>query len=81
MISQTGSGTRQSPFSITFFTDQDDVMRSFGEAKRYQQAVTSQDRQLDVITSHEGIEFWFDVTNLAKFATLEKQWQELPAFK
>lgn len=65
-IVESGEGSQESPFKITFLTDADDVVRSFGERKRYQQPVLSGGKQLDVITAHSGVEFWFDVTELAQ---------------
>lgn len=66
MIAETGDGTRESPYSIAFITDQDDLLRAFGEQKRCQQSVNSTNRQYDVLVAHSGEEFWFDVTDIAK---------------
>ena len=63
-IVATGDGSKQSPFEATFITDEDDVVRSFGERVRYQQVLSIEDRSLDVVTAHSGVEFWFDVTRL-----------------
>lgn len=68
-IIESGDGTRQAPFEIAFMTDQDDVIMSFGEQKRYQQSATGDKRQLDVVTAHSGVEFWFDVTEISKKQT------------
>lgn len=65
-IVETGDGSQESPFKITFLTDADDVVLSMGERKRCQQPVLRNGKQLDVITAHSGVEFWFDVTKLAQ---------------
>lgn len=62
MIEETGTGQKSAPFSVAFITDQDDIVRAFGEEKRCQQTVTTAKKQFDVVTAHSGEEFWFDVT-------------------
>ena len=64
VLCETGDGSQESPFEVTFLTDMDDVVRSFGERVRYQQPVVAGEMQYDVLTAHSGIEFWFDVMNL-----------------
>jgi len=73
MIAETGEGSRDSPFVVTFVTDMDDTVRSFGEKVRYQQPVLSKLGQFDVLTSHSGIEFWFDVSELARVRNLREE--------
>lgn len=73
IISETGDGSKEAPFSVTFFPDEDDVVRSFSEQTRYQQAVVTRLRQFDVLTAHSGIEFWFDVTAMARRRTADVQ--------
>ena len=73
-IVEAGDGCKDSPFAITFMTDEDDVVRSFGEKVRYQQILSAEDRQFDVVTAHSSVEFWFDVTSLMK-RTAELQTQ------
>jgi hypothetical protein len=64
-IIETGEGSKDSPFRITFMSDEDDVVRSFGEKVRCQQFVSRGPRQhFDVLTAHSGVEFWFDVSKL-----------------
>ena len=70
-ISETGDGTSEFPYQITFLTDADDIVRAFGESVRCQQLVGSPDGYRDVLTAHSGDEFWFDVEVL-----LEKSSQE-----
>jgi hypothetical protein len=65
-IMESGEGTRRSPFCIAFLTDQDDVLMSVGEQKRYQQSATGAKCQFDVVTAHSGVEFWFDVTEISR---------------
>ena len=60
----TGNGSRQAPFSAVFLTDQSDLMQVIGEKTRYQQLVQVAERRYDVITSHDGQDIWFDVTEL-----------------
>lgn len=60
-IAESGDGTKESPYQITFLTDADDLIRAFGESVRHQQLVSSPDGYRDVVTAHSGIEFWFDV--------------------
>ena len=62
MIAETGEGTPNSPFAVTFLTDMDDLVRSFGEQVRCQQPETKNAKQFDVLTAHSGEEFWFDVS-------------------
>jgi|GEM_PF-5395853 len=64
LIAATGSGTKESPYSSAFITDQADLVQSLGERKRCQQTVTSAKQQFDVVTAHSGREFWFDVTEI-----------------
>ena len=66
MIAESGTGTKNAPYSVAFVTDQDDIVRSFGEQKRCQQTVNSAKKQFDVVTAHSGEEFWFDVTEFSK---------------
>ncbi len=66
MIGESGTGLKNSPFSVAFVTDQDDLVRSFGEQKRCQQTVNTAKKQFDVVTAHSGEEFWFDVTEFSK---------------
>ena len=66
VIGETGDGTRAAPFAVTFMTDIDDLVRSAGEKIRYQQPVATGDRQLDVVTAHTGVEFWFDVSRMVE---------------
>ncbi len=60
----TGDGSKNAPFAVTFLTDQRDVLRVIGEEFRVQQLVRVNDRCCDVITSHDGCEVWFDVTEI-----------------
>lgn len=73
MIAESGEGTRDCPFVVTFVTDMDDIVRSFGEKVRYQQPVLSRIGQCDVLTSHSGIEFWFDVSKLARVRSMREE--------
>ena len=70
-ISETGEGTKNRPFRITYLTDTDDIVRAFGESVRYQQLVASPDGYRDVVTSHSGDEFWFDVEMLLERSSQE----------
>ena len=79
VITETGDGTKDSPFQIAYLTDADDVVRAFGESVRCQQLVGGPDGYCDVLTSHAGNEFWFDVemllersSQVAALAQLEK---------
>ena len=66
MLAETGEGTKKSPFSVAFITDEDDLLRAIGEQKRCQQTVTSSHRQFDVLVAHSGEELWFDVTEIMR---------------
>ena len=70
-ISETGDGTKNSPYQITYLTDADDVVRAFGETVRSQQLVASPDGYRDVLTAHSGEEFWFDVEMLLERTSQE----------
>lgn len=60
----TGEGTHKQPFRVTYLTDEYDLMRVLGGDVRNQQVVGVGERNLDVITRHDGSEVWFDVTEL-----------------
>lgn len=64
MLMETGDGTREAPYCVTFVVDQRDILRVIGEEVRYQQMVEGGDRRFDVITAHSGEEVWFDATML-----------------
>ena len=70
-ISETGDGTKDAPYRITFLTDTDDIVRAFGESVRYQQLVGGPDGYRDVVTAHSGDEFWFDVEMLLEHSSQE----------
>lgn len=72
VIVGTGDGRKESPFLVTFITDEDDVVRSFGESVRYQQVLSVNGRKLDVVTAHSGIEFWFDATALIERSVVSR---------
>lgn len=63
-IVEMAEGTQESPFSIAFVTDADDVLRSLGESTRCSAFVQNQNRSFDVMTAHSGHDFWFDVTKI-----------------
>lgn len=64
VLMETGDGTREAPYSVTFLVDQRDILRVIREEIRCQQVVEGGDRKFDVITAHSGEEVWFDVTML-----------------
>ena len=70
-ISETGEGTKDAPYQITYLTDTDDILRAFGESVRCQQLVGSPDGYRDVVTAHSGDEFWFDIESMLERSSQE----------
>lgn len=64
MLASSGEGTADAPFKVTFLTDPDDVIRAFGETTRHQQLLATKNGYCDVITTHAGHDFWFDIEPL-----------------
>jgi hypothetical protein len=61
----TGDGTRKRPFSVTYLTDEMDVMKCLQQSDaRCQKLIAVGTKQCDVITCHDGSDVWFDVTRL-----------------
>ena len=60
----SGDGTRLHPYRPTFTTDQYDLIRSLQGEIRHQQLVRHKHNLFDVITCHDGEDFWFDVTRM-----------------
>ena len=64
---RSGDGTKNRPYRPTYRSDSYDVMRAMGMEVRCQSIVDGEaDGTLDVLTSHEGVDVWFDVSHLAK---------------
>lgn len=80
-IVETGEGSQESPFVITFVSDQDDVVRSLGEQVRCTTFLQAKDHSCDVVTAHSGVEFWFDVTPIVARRTLKSGAAEIAAVK
>ena len=63
-LCESGDGTFESPYRITYCTDEADILMAFGLIKRRQELVDGPNGRLDVVTLHDGVEIWFDVDNL-----------------
>jgi len=62
-LCESGDGTFESPYRITYQTDEVDILMAFSLEKRCQQVVDGPNGRLDVVTLHNGVEIWFDVSN------------------
>ena len=68
----TGDGTRSHPYAITRLSDEYDVLMMLDRTLEQQQLIHGDDgRSYDVLTSTDGSEYWFDITDV--FAALEKR--------
>lgn len=65
----TGEGSVDKPFRVTYLSDEYDLLRSLGSDVRSQQLVESDHGCCDVLTCHDGTEYWFDVTDLLSAAS------------
>lgn len=63
-ILATGDGGQQRPYLVTYAGDQSAVLGSLRLTPQRQMLVAGRGRQFDVVTSTEGAEIWFDVTEL-----------------
>ena len=77
-ISETGDGTVESPFLVTFRTDSDDIVRAFGESTRSQRLTVGESGYCDVLTTLSGDEFWFDVDELLERTSADAGIPTLP---
>ena len=58
----SGDGTQKNPFQPTYRSDVYDVLRALNRETRCQTLSSKGKRYFDVVTSHDGVETWFDVT-------------------
>lgn len=63
-LTETGDGSGERPFLVTYLSDEYDLMRCMDVEVRQQQVVDADDRQLDVLRDAVGNEYWFDVTEV-----------------
>jgi hypothetical protein len=68
-ILETGKGTARSPLQVMFACDECDVLMALGLEAAVQQVVQRGTRFLDVVTSKDNREVWFEV---AEFALTEQ---------
>lgn len=67
-LTDTGEGTAEEPFLVTYLSDEYDVIQCLGVEVRQQQVVDVDGRQLDVLRDLDGKEHWFDVTEVMDVA-------------
>ena len=60
----SGEGTATNPYCITYIRDEIDIAMAQGCDIRCRQLVHTRRGRQDVLTSHEGIDLWFDVEPL-----------------
>lgn len=60
----SGHGTRSQPHLVTYLTDARDLAVALGRSVRCQELVQVGNRSLDVLTTHDGQQLWFDVSDL-----------------
>jgi hypothetical protein len=64
-LRQSGDGTAEHPFLVTFLSDEYDLLRSLQAAAVVgQQLIETGAGQCDLICCEDGTEYWFDVTDL-----------------
>ncbi len=70
---ETGDGTEEQPYLVTYTTDAYDIMRVLGEVSERQMLTELPDgRKCDVLTTADGEEFWFEVTEMFARAHLSR---------
>lgn len=62
-LCESGDGTFESPYRVTYRSDENDILMAFDLRKRNQAVVAGPHGRLDVVTMHDGVEIWFDVEN------------------
>ena len=62
-LCESGDGTFESPYRVTYRSDETDILMAFNLRKRNQMLVAGPNGRLDVVTMHDGVEIWFDVEN------------------
>jgi hypothetical protein len=65
----TGDGTSDSPYQITYPSDEYDILAALGVESRCQQLVQAADGPCDVLTLHDGTDLWFDVSPMFAIKT------------
>jgi hypothetical protein len=60
----TGDGSRDTPFRITYISDENDILAALDVEPRCQQLVQRPTGPCDVKTLHDGTDIWFDVAPL-----------------
>lgn len=71
-LTETGDGTEERPFLVTYLSDEYDLLRCMDVQVRQQQVVDVDHRQMDVLRAADGTEYWFDVTEVMSAAQCDR---------